>query len=60
MALHQIAQFGSTPVGALLMGWVIQISSPRIPFALGGLAALLCAVAVITLSPSRRLIASAA
>ncbi|MFM2077550.1 MAG: mfs transporter [Actinomycetota bacterium] len=47
MGLHQMAWFGSTPIGALLMGWVIQISSPRVPFALGGLTALLCAAAVI-------------
>lgn len=47
MALHQMALFGSTPVGAVLMGWVIQHSSPRIPFAVGGLSALLCAVGVI-------------
>jgi MFS family permease len=53
MALHQMALFGSTPIGALLMGWVIQVSSPRVPFALGGLSALGCAVAVIG-RPSRR------
>ena len=47
MALHQTALFGSTPIGALLMGWVIHVSSPRVPFALGGLSALLCAAAVI-------------
>jgi len=47
MALHQMAWFGSTPIGALLMGWVIQVSSPRVPFALGGLSALVCATAVI-------------
>ncbi|MDO8362656.1 MAG: MFS transporter [Actinomycetota bacterium] len=47
MGLHQMAWFGSTPIGALLMGWVIQVSSPRVPFALGGLAALVCAVAVL-------------
>jgi MFS family permease len=47
MALHQMAWFGTTPVGALSMGWVIHISSPRVPFALGGLSALLCAVVVI-------------
>lgn len=47
MALHQMAWFGSTPFGALLMGWVIQVSSPRVPFALGGLAALGCAAAVL-------------
>lgn len=47
MALHQMAWFGSTPIGAVLMGWVIQVTSPRVPFALGGLSALLCAAAVI-------------
>jgi MFS family permease len=52
MALHQMAWFGTTPIGALLMGWVIQVSSPRVPFALGGLSALVCAAAVIG-RPSR-------
>ncbi|MFN8050675.1 MAG: MFS transporter [Acidimicrobiales bacterium] len=47
MALHQMAWFGTTPIGALLVGWVIQLTSPRIPFALGGLAALACAGAVL-------------
>jgi MFS family permease len=47
MALQQMAWFGSTPIGALLMGWVIQVSSPRAPFAVGGLSALACAAAVV-------------
>ena len=47
MGLHQMAWFGTTPIGALLVGWIIQVSSPRVPFALGGLAALLCAAAVV-------------
>ena len=47
MALHQMALFGSTPIGALLMGWVIHAYSPRMPFTLGGLAALICAAALI-------------
>jgi MFS family permease len=47
MALHQTALFGSTPIGALLMGWVIHVSSARIPFLLGGMAAVLCAAFVI-------------
>ena len=47
MALHQMALFGSTPIGAVIMGWVVQVWSPRVPFALGGLSALLCAVAVV-------------
>ena len=46
MALHQIAWYGSTPIGALAMGWVIQTTSPRVPFVLGGLAALACAIAL--------------
>ncbi len=47
MALQQMAGFGSTPIGALLMGWIIQISSPRVPFAVGALSALACATAVL-------------
>ena len=46
MALHQMALFGTTPIGALLVGWIIQVTSPRVPFVLGGLTALACAAAV--------------
>ena len=46
MALHQMAWFGSTPIGALAMGGVIQATSPRVPFVLGAIAAFACAVAV--------------
>ncbi len=46
MALHQMAWFGSTPIGALAMGAVIQATSARVPFGLGAMAALACAVAV--------------
>ena len=52
MALHQMAWFGSTPIGALAMGWVIQATSPRVPFVLGGLAALGCAAALAARCPS--------
>jgi MFS family permease len=45
MAVHQMAWYGSTPIGALAMGWVIQSTSPRAPFVLGGVAALACATA---------------
>ncbi len=58
MALHQMAWFGSTPIGALAMGWIIQNTSPRVPFVLGGLATLASATALVraTRSPhhSRR------
>ncbi len=47
MALHQMAWFGSTPIGAVAMGWVIQSISPRAPFVFGGMAALGCAVALM-------------
>ncbi len=47
MALHQMAQFGSTPIGALVMGWVVESWSPRAPFVLGGVAAALCAAALV-------------
>jgi MFS family permease len=57
MALHQMAWFGSTPVGSVLMGWIIQISSPRVPFALGGLSAVICGLFVVG-RPSRRALAT--
>jgi MFS family permease len=47
MALHQMAWYGSTPLGALGMGWVIQATSPRVPFVLGGVAAFASAVALV-------------
>lgn len=46
MALHQMAWFGSTPIGALLMGWVVQSTSARVPFVLGSIAAIGSAVAI--------------
>ncbi|MCU1399879.1 MAG: transporter, partial [Acidimicrobiales bacterium] len=59
MALHQTALFGSTPIGALLMGWVIHVTSPRVPFVLGGMSALVCA-AVVVGRRSRRVVTAAA
>lgn len=46
MALHQMAWYGSTPIGALVMGWLVQSTSPRMPFVVGGVAALASAVAL--------------
>jgi predicted MFS family arabinose efflux permease len=57
MALHQMAWFGSTPIGALLMGWVISATSPRMPFVLGGLAALFSAALVMSNDAERRAVA---
>ena len=47
MALHPMAWYGSTPIGALVMGWVIQTTSPRAPFVLGGIAAFACAAGLV-------------
>ena len=47
MSLHQVAWQGTTPIGALFMGWLIEATSARVPFYLGGIAALMCAVAII-------------
>lgn len=46
MALHQMAWYGSTPFGALLMGWVVQTISPRAPFVLGSGTTVACAAAI--------------
>ncbi len=54
MALHQMAWYGSTPIGALLMGWVIQASSPRVPFVIGAAGALACAGGLVRSARRRR------
>ena len=46
MALQQMAVFGTTPIGAVAMGVIIEATSPRVPFVLGGMTALVCAYAV--------------
>jgi len=47
MSLYQIAWQGTTPIGALFMGWLIEATSPRVPFYLGGISALICAIVII-------------
>ena len=44
MALYAIAFLGSTPIGAPLLGWVADITSPRVPIAVGGVATLAACV----------------
>jgi MFS family permease len=44
MSLYSIVFLGSTPIGAPLVGWLAEISSPRAGLALGGVAALVAAV----------------
>jgi MFS family permease len=43
MSLYSVVFLGSTPIGAPLVGWLAQTSSPRAGLALGGAAALIAA-----------------
>ncbi len=38
MALYAIAFLGTTPIGSPLVGWISQVSSPRLALAVGGTA----------------------
>ena len=37
MALYAIAFLGTTPIGSPLVGWISQVSSPRVALAVGGI-----------------------
>lgn len=43
MSLMNIGNYGVVPFGALLLGWVIDVSSGRTALAIGGVAALVAA-----------------
>ena len=40
MALYAIAFLGSTPIGAPLVGWIADVTNPRVAVAVGGVATL--------------------
>jgi MFS family permease len=40
MALYAIAFLGSTPIGAPLVGWIADVSNPRVSIVVGGVATL--------------------
>ncbi len=40
MALYAIAFLGSTPIGAPLVGWIADVTSPRVSITVGGVATL--------------------
>ena len=44
MAIYSMVFLGSTPIGALLVGWLAEVSGPRAGLALGAAAALVAAV----------------
>ncbi|HXQ62720.1 MAG TPA: MFS transporter [Acidimicrobiales bacterium] len=44
MALYAIAFLGTTPIGSPLVGWISQVSSPRVALAVGGSATIVASV----------------
>jgi MFS family permease len=44
MALYAIAFLGSTPIGAPLVGWIADVSNPRVAIMVGGVATLLACI----------------
>jgi MFS family permease len=53
MALYAIAFLGSTPIGAPLVGWIADVTSPRVSIAVGGVATLAACIP-LALRYSRR------
>jgi MFS family permease len=49
MSLWALAWFGSTPIGGPIVGWIGQDAGARWSLIVGGLATLLCGVAVLAL-----------
>jgi MFS family permease len=47
MAVYGMVFLGSTPVGAIIVGWLGEVSGARAGFALGGLAALMAGVGAL-------------
>ncbi|HWE65148.1 MAG TPA: MFS transporter [Acidimicrobiales bacterium] len=47
MSLNAIAFLGSTPIGAPLLGWISDVSSPRVAFTVGGVATLLASIPLV-------------
>jgi MFS family permease len=54
MALYATAFLGSTPIGAPLMGWISDTTSPRVALVIGGVAALVASVPLVRLWLRRR------
>ena len=50
MSLNAIAFLGSTPIGAPLLGWISDVSNPRVALVLGGVATLLASIPLFALA----------
>ncbi len=56
MSLNAIAFLGSTPIGAPLLGYISDVTSPRLALALGGVATLLASVPLFVLGARQRML----
>ena len=54
MSLNAIAFLGSTPIGAPLLGYISDATSPRVALALGGVATLLASIPLFVLGARQR------
>jgi MFS family permease len=54
MSLNAIAFLGSTPIGAPLLGWISDVSNPRVSLIVGGVATLVASVPLFLLSTRQR------
>jgi len=54
MALNAIAFLGSTPIGAPLLGYVSDISNPRVALVIGGVATLAASIPLFALGAKQR------
>jgi predicted MFS family arabinose efflux permease len=54
MSLNAIAFLGSTPIGAPLLGYISDTTSPRVALAIGGVATLLASVPLFALGARQR------
>jgi MFS family permease len=60
MSLNAIAFLGSTPIGAPLLGYISDISNPRISLLVGGVATLLASVPLFFVATRQRAVVGAA
>ena len=54
MSLNAIAFLGSTPIGAPLLGYISDISNPRVSLVVGGAATLVASVPLFFLAKRQR------
>ena len=54
MSLNAIAFLGSTPIGAPLLGYLSDVTSPRVALAVGGVATLLAMIPLFLLAAGQR------